>query len=87
MVDWFYNLEDFKNTQRFGTTFGPGHTNFTGLLVIGRSASLDEANKNRLKWRADTILIGRHKVSCLTFDELHAALRRKFYLYHAVTTG
>ena len=29
IADWFYNLEDFKNTQGFSATFGPGHTSFT----------------------------------------------------------
>jgi hypothetical protein len=81
ITDWFYNLEDFKNTQGFSATFGPGHISFTGLLVMGRSASLDGAKKNRLKWRTDTVSIGRHKVSCVTFDDLHAKLKRKFNLY------
>ena len=83
IVDWFYNLEDFKNTQGFSATFGPGHTSFTGLLVMGRSASLDDTQQSRLKWRTDTILIGKHKVSCITFDDLHASLLRKFSLYSA----
>ena len=81
ITDWFYNLEDFKNTQGFSATFGPGHTSFSGLLVMGRSASLDDAKKSRLKWRTDTVSIGRHKVGCITFDDLHAGLRRKFDFY------
>jgi len=83
ITDWFYNLEDFKNTQGFSATFGPGYTSFTGLLVMGRSASLDEIKKSRLKWRTDAVSIGKHKVSCITFDELHAGLERKFNLYSA----
>jgi hypothetical protein len=83
ITDWFYNLEDFKNTQGFSATFGPGHTSFTGLLVMGRSAGLDATKKSRLKWRTDMVSIGKHKVSCITFDELHAGLQRKFNLYSA----
>jgi len=83
ITDWFYNLEDFKNTAGFAATFGPGHTSFTGLLVMGRSASLDDIKKSRLKWRTDTVSIGKHKVSCITFDDLHAVLQRKFNLYSA----
>lgn len=83
ITDWFYNLEDFKNTKGFEATFGPGHTSFTGLLVMGRSANLDDAKRSRLKWRTDTVSIGKHKVSCITFDELHAGLQRKFNLYSA----
>jgi hypothetical protein len=83
ITDWFYNLEDFKNTQGFATTFGAGHTSFTGLLVMGRAASLDDTKKSRLKWRTDTVSIGKHKVSCITCDDLHAGLQRKFNLYTA----
>lgn len=83
ITDWFYNLEDFKNTNGFAATFGPGHTSFTGLLVMGRSAGLDDAKRSRLKWRTDTVSIGKHKVSCITFDDLHAGLQRKFSLYSA----
>jgi Domain of unknown function (DUF4263) len=72
-----------KNTQGFSATFGPGHTSFTGLLVMGRNANLDEIKKSRLKWRTDTVSIGKHKVSCITFDDLHAGLQRKFNLYRA----
>ncbi len=86
IVDWFYNLEDFKNTQGFSATFGPGYTSFTGLLVMGRSAGLDDAKRNRLKWRTDTVSIGKHKVSCITFDDLHAGLYRKFNLYSPGST-
>ena len=83
IVDWFYNLEDFKNTQGFSATFGPGHTSFTALMVMGRSASLDDIKRSRLRWRTDTVLIGKHKVICITFDELHAVLQRKFHRYSA----
>jgi hypothetical protein len=85
ITDWFYNLEDFKNTQGFAATFGAGHTSFTGLLVMGRSAALDDVKRSRLRWRTDTVQIGRHKVACVTFDELHAALQRKFNLYAAAS--
>src|SRR5260370_23840256 len=78
ITDWFYNLEDFKNTQGFSATFGPGHTSFTGLLVMGRSASLDQTKKSRLKWRTDTVSIGKHKISCITFEEFYAGFQRKF---------
>ncbi len=83
IIDWFYCLEGHKNSDGFLATFGSGHTSFTGLLVMGRSASLDDTKKSRLKWRTDTVSIGRHKVSCITFDDLHAELQGKFNLYSA----
>ena len=35
LVDWFYLLDDMKNTQRRAQDFGYGETRFHGLLVIG----------------------------------------------------
>jgi hypothetical protein len=31
---------------------------------------------SRLRWRTDAVSIGKHKVSCITFDDLHSALQR-----------
>ncbi|MFO0965830.1 MAG: Shedu immune nuclease family protein [Gemmataceae bacterium] len=85
LVDWFYNLDDFKGTKGFARTFGGGHVRFTGLLLIGRSAPLDEAKRNRLKWRTEKVLIDSHPVNCITFDELHDLLRARFVLYQAAS--
>jgi hypothetical protein len=83
LTDWFYNLDDFKGTKGFARTFGTGHVKFFGLLVIGRSASLDEARRNRLDWRTEKVLIDSHPITCLTFDDLHDSLRNRFILYRA----
>jgi hypothetical protein len=52
---------------------------------MGRSASLDDTKRSRLNWRADSVYIGKHKVNCVTFDDLHARLKRKFNLYNSVS--
>ncbi len=85
LTDWFYNLHDFKSTNGFANSFGTGHVNFTGLIVIGRSAGLDDAKRNRMRWRTDRVLIDTHKINCITFDDLHAALKNKFNLYSAAS--
>jgi hypothetical protein len=85
LTDWFYNLHDFKNTAGFANTFGTGHISFTGLIIMGRSAGLDDAKRNRLKWRTERVSIDSHKISCITFDDLHAALQSKFNLYRAAS--
>ena len=81
IVDWFYNLDDFKGTKGFVKTFGYGHIKFTGLLVIGRSANLDDTQSNRLKWRTERVLIDSHPINCMTFDDLYAILKSRFALY------
>jgi hypothetical protein len=81
ITDWFYNLDDFKGTKGFAKTFGAGHIRFFGLLIVGRSAKLDEAKRNRLDWRTEKVLIDSHPLTCLTFDDLHSSLKNRFILY------
>jgi hypothetical protein len=50
---------------------------------MGRTTSLDKPQMSRLKWRTKKVLIDSNKVTCITFDELHAALKEKFEFYSA----
>lgn len=81
ITDWFYNLDDFRGTKGFARNFGTGHVKFFALLVIGRSASLDDNKRSRLDWRSEKVLVDSHPVTCLTFDDLHASLKKRFVLY------
>lgn len=81
LVDWFYSLDDFKKTDRFKRDFGQGHIKFFGLLVIGRSAAMSEAERSRLRWRTEKTKVDSHSIECLTFDDLYdsLAMRMSFY--------
>jgi hypothetical protein len=81
LVDWFWLLDDVRNTQPFARDYGPGHVSFFGLLLIGRSDTLNEADRRRLKWRQDRVLVNSNKVNCLTFDHLYAVLSEKLRHY------
>ena len=83
LTDWFYNLDDFKGTKGFAKTFGNGHIKFFGLLIIGRSANLDDSKRSRLDWRTEKVLIDSHPIACLTFDDLHDSRRTRFEIYRA----
>ena len=83
IVDWFYCLEDQKNTAAFQHTFGSGEIAFTGLLVMGRRDGLEPPQLRRLSWRTKKVLIDSNKIECITFDELHDALKEKFEFYSA----
>jgi hypothetical protein len=83
IVDWFYSFEDQKNTAAFQNTFGPGEITFAGLLVMGRKSGLDNPKRRRLAWRTRKVLIDSNKIACITFDDLHAALKEKFEFYTA----
>ena len=71
LVDWFFALDDVKNTQRIARDYGPGYVSFTGLLIIGRSGGMTEDDRRRLRWRRDRVLVDSHKIHCLTFDDVH----------------
>jgi hypothetical protein len=85
IVDWLFNLADYKGTHGFAKTFGDGHIRFSGLLVIGRDSSLDDAKRSRLRWRSEKVLIDSHPVSCITFDEVYTDLLNRFLLYSAAS--
>ncbi len=86
LVDWFYALDDQKNTQRFAKDFGPGHISFTGLLIIGRSAALSESDRHRLQWRMEKVSVNSHDVYCLTFDDVYEWLSWRIGHYLAGST-
>jgi hypothetical protein len=83
IVDWFYSLEDQKKSDGFQNTFGFGEPTFASLLVMGRRSSLDNSQMRRLIWRTKKVLIDSNKVTCITFDDLYAALKEKFEFYTA----
>lgn len=80
LVDWFCLIDDQKNTEHFKKIFGYGRLNFCGMLVVGRSAALSEAERNRLKWREEKVIVNSHWILCLTFDELYESLARRLGL-------
>jgi Domain of unknown function (DUF4263) len=81
IVDWFWALEDGENTKDFRATFGDGAVTFASLLVMGRNTDLDDPKRRRLIWRTNKVLIDSNKVTCITFDHLYDALKRKFEFY------
>lgn len=81
LVDWFRTLDDYKKTDKFRKEFGPGHIVFYGLLVVGRNAGLSDADRARLDWRSDRVVIDSHKLSCITFDDLYQALSDRLTFY------
>ncbi len=86
LTDWFFNLDDYKKSHGFTKTFGYGHVSFTGLLVIGRSAGLDDMKRTRLRWRSDKVLIDSNTVICVTFDDVFEILRKRYVFYKAAAS-
>ena len=85
LVDWFYALDDTRGTLRFAQDFGYGYVRFSGMLIIGQSAGLDESERNRLAWRTEKVVVNSNPVYCLTFDDLFGGLCRRFNNYTSVS--
>lgn len=82
VIDWFWKLEDERGSTEFQNRFGYGEAGFVGILVIGRRAFLDRKGEARLRWRRESVTVGRHgSVLCLTYDELHSVLDQKLAAY------
>jgi Domain of unknown function (DUF4263) len=70
LVDWFWKLEDMKNTTDFLNTFGSHRSTFQGLIVIGKDMQLLPQEQDRLKWRINRTFIDSNAISCVSFNEL-----------------
>lgn len=81
IIDWFWKIDDFKNTSLARSIFGSENIEFYGILVIGRDDFLSEVDKTRLKWRLNKVLVDSRKVICITFDQLARDMRDRLSLY------
>ncbi len=85
LVDWFYAWDDHKSSVGFAKHFGFGHVVFAGLRVIGRSTDMSVADRSRLRWRSDRVVVNSHKIYCRTYDELYDSLNRDWQVLSSVS--
>ncbi|MBK1987877.1 DUF4263 domain-containing protein [Sphaerospermopsis aphanizomenoides BCCUSP55] len=81
IIDWFWKLDDEKNTSSARAIFGTENIEFYGILVIGRDTFISPIDKARLKWRLNKVLVDSRKVICITFDQLAKDTRDRLSLY------
>ena len=81
IIDWFWKIDDFKNTSEFRSIFESENIEFSGILVIGRDNFLCKSEKARLKWRLNRVVVDSRKVICITFDQLARDTRDRLSLY------
>jgi hypothetical protein len=84
IVDWFWKMDDFKNTSQFRSIFGSETIEFYGMLVIGRDSFLSDSEKSRLRWRVNKVLIDSRKIICITFDELARDIKDGLVRYRSL---
>lgn len=81
IVDWFWKLDDMKNTTDLQSRFGRNLDQYFGMLVVGRNTHLEYREVARKQWRLNKVLIDSKDVFCVTFDELYVDLNEKLQRY------
>ncbi|RDU38683.1 DUF4263 domain-containing protein [Neobacillus piezotolerans] len=77
IIDWFWKLNDFRQSGSFRTIYGSDLSNFNGLLVIGRTAFIAPLEQQRLNWRKNYVQVNSKSILCMTYDELYEILKIK----------
>lgn len=86
IIDWFWKIDDLRNTSQGRAIFGDEVFDFMAMLVIGRDKFLSAEEKARLAWRIHKVTINSNKIVCLTFDQLVAGLRDNLSLYKSLAS-
>jgi hypothetical protein len=70
LIDWFFKLDEQKQTVDFEDKFGSRTIQHVGLIVIGRTEHLGKREEQRFRWRQKHVLINSATIYCKTFDQL-----------------
>ena len=77
LVDWVWRLESDGQSAALRRIFGKNSPHLHLLLVIGRRSDLTDDDYDRLRWRSRNVTISNYKVTCWTFDDVLATVRRR----------
>ena len=81
IIDWYYKLDDRKNSDEHEVRFGKRSIDFTGVLVAGRSQNLQPGELLRLEWRRQHLIVNSRRIICVTFDDLLRDLQRRLEFF------
>jgi Domain of unknown function (DUF4263) len=70
LVDWFYKLQDMTNTATMESRLGKRAIDYTGVLIVGRDQYMDAAERDRLRWRREHVIVNSKRIICATYDQL-----------------
>jgi len=77
VIDWLWMLDDQQHTLAFEEQFGPRPISITALIVAGRDSGISAADRRRLHWREEHVVVNSHHIYCSTYDDLLRILRRR----------
>lgn len=79
IIDWFWKLEDQKNTTEFESRFIEKQIDYYGLLIIGRNVDINDVKENnRLNYRTKKVIVDNKPIHCITYDQLFEDLKEKY---------
>lgn len=81
VIDWFWKLSDFRQTQDFENRFGTRKIRAHGLVVVGRNADMSSREIERLRWRQESVLCDSKHIEITTFDDLLTDLEFRLHQY------
>ena len=84
VIDWFWKLDDEKQTKAFESRFGSRTITCYGLVVVGRTEGMSDTEKTRLEWRKSVVLCDSKHIEVTTFDDLAEDLEFRLQNYRQV---
>lgn len=70
IIDWFYKINDRQKSADCLDRFDKESIEFSGTLIVGRDDHISRAERLRLEWRQQHVIVNSKQIMCVTFDEL-----------------
>jgi hypothetical protein len=80
LIDWSFVLDQEYTTTRLINDFGDKRPDVLPILLIGRTATLDTKERDRLDWYRQEVGVNGKQVWAMTFDDVLRWLQRALSL-------
>jgi hypothetical protein len=70
VMDWYWKLGKMAESVDFETRFGSRSITMFGLVIAGRRTNLSARERDRLKWREESVICASKYIYITTFDDL-----------------
>lgn len=77
LVDWFYKLDSMQGTRDMEERFGRREIRYDGVLVIGRNEFINPAERARLSWRQECIVVNSRHILVYTSTSFTPSCRAR----------
>ncbi len=77
IIDWMYDLDDLKRTNKYKAIFAKNEISFEVILVAGRNEDFSDPQRERLKFRSENNQFGTKRVRIYTYDDLASFFQQR----------